>query len=316
MPFSDPVQECGGVVKLLTFFETPPMKIILFSRSGPARSAEELRQLFDTLRASGLGFLVNEEFAEAVRATIGLEIPADCIYGKRIGPQPEGTIMVCYGGDGTLLEGVHRLGGAPIPVMGINAGHLGFLTSAPQAGPEPLLERLAAGRIAVEPRTMIEVRGDFGAESERQLALNEFAVQRSGAGLIAVETDVDGEAVATYRGDGAIVATPTGSTAYSLSAGGPVVAPACACLVIAPLAPHNLTMRPVVIPDTAEVTMRIRTRHAAASVTLDNRSYPAADGATFRIRRAEERILLAVPHNISFYDTLRNKMMWGVDIRS
>ena len=77
MPFSDPVQECGGVVKLLTFFETPPMKIILFSRSGPARSAEELRQLFDTLRASGLGFLVNEEFAEAVRATIGLEIPAD-----------------------------------------------------------------------------------------------------------------------------------------------------------------------------------------------------------------------------------------------
>ncbi len=292
------------------------MKIILFSRPQSARAAEGLRRLFTAAARLGLDIAVNEEFAPAAAEVLGAPLPADKIYGARLGEQPAGTVMLCYGGDGTLLEGVHRLGGAPIPVMGINAGHLGFLTSAPQAGPEPLLERLAAGRIAVEPRTMLEVRGDFGAEGERQLALNEFAVQRSGAGLIAVETDVDGEAVATYRGDGAIVATPTGSTAYSLSAGGPVVAPACACLVIAPLAPHNLTMRPVVIPDTAEVTMRIRTRHAAASVTLDNRSYPAADGATFRIRRAEERILLAVPHNISFYDTLRNKMMWGVDIRS
>ena len=292
------------------------MRIILFSRPQSARAAEGLHRLFAAAERLGFDIVVNEEFAPAAAEVLGAPLPADRIYGARLGTQPEGTVMLCYGGDGTLLEGVHRLGGAPIPVMGINAGHLGFLTSAPQAGPEPLLERLASGRISVEPRTMIEVRGDFGAEDGRQLALNEFAVQRRGAGLIAVETDVDGEAVATYRGDGAIVATPTGSTAYSLSAGGPVVAPACACLVVSPLAPHNLTMRPVVIPDTAEVTMRIRTRHAAASVTLDNRSYPVADGASFRIRRAEERILLAVPHNISFYDTLRNKMMWGVDIRS
>ena len=122
--------------------------------------------------------------------------------------------------------------------------------------------------------------------------------------------------VATYHGDGVIVSTPTGSTAYSLSAGGPVVAPTCACLVISPLAPHNLTMRPVVIPDSATITLRVDARRSDAFVTLDSRVYAIGQEAAFTIKRADQKIFLSVPHNISFYDTLRNKMMWGVDIRS
>ena len=121
--------------------------------------------------------------------------------------------------------------------------------------------------------------------------------------------------VATYHGDGVIVSTPTGSTAYSLSAGGPVVAPSCACLIISPLAPHKLTMRPVVIPDTARIDLRLHERRSDSFVTLDNRIYPVGPEATFTVRRAEQKIFLAMPHNISFYDTLRNKMMWGVDLR-
>ena len=148
------------------------------------------------------------------------------------------------------------------------------------------------------------------------LAVNEAAVQRSGAGMISVECRVDDQQVATYYGDGVIVSTPTGSTAYSLSAGGPVVAPGCRCLVISPLAPHNLTMRPVVIPDTAVITLHVHTRRSDAFVTLDNRVYAVGQEATFTVKRAEQKIFLAVPHNISFYDTLRNKMMWGIDIRS
>ena len=140
--------------------------------------------------------------------------------------------------------------------------------------------------------------------------------QRQGAGMISVETYVNDQMVATYHGDGVIVSTPTGSTAYSLSAGGPVVAPTCQCLVISPLAPHNLTMRPVVIPDDSIISLRIRIRHSGAFVTLDNRTYPISQPGDFTVRRAEERIFLAVPHNISFYDTLRDKMMWGIDIRS
>ena len=200
--------------------------------------------------------------------------------------------------------------------MGINAGHLGFLTSAPSAGLDRIFAEIAAGGLDVEPRSMLRVEGDFAEQPDSRLALNEFTVQRHGAGMISVETYVDDQMVATYHGDGVIVSTPTGSTAYSLSAGGPVVAPACSCLVISPLAPHNLTMRPVVIPDTSVISLRVHARRADAFVTLDNRTYSAAPGATFTVKCAETRIFLAVPHNISFYDTLRNKMMWGIDIRS
>ena len=292
------------------------MKIILFSRRQLSHTAAEICQLFDALRLFGFDYAVNEEFAPLIGELTGMQIPPEKVYGQCIGQQPADSLMVCYGGDGTLLEGVHRLCGAPIPVMGINAGHLGFLTSAPSNGLNLIFREIAEGNIATEPRSMLRVTGEFARQPESQLALNEFTVQRHGAGMISVETYVDRQMVATYHGDGVIVSTPTGSTAYSLSAGGPVVAPTCQCLVISPLAPHNLTMRPVVIPDTGVITLNVDARRADAFVTLDNRTYPVSHGASFTVERAEQTIFLAVPHNISFYDTLRNKMMWGIDIRS
>ncbi len=292
------------------------MKIVLFSRSRLGHNAEELRLLFDTLDTLELDYEVNEEFAAAVQELTGLEIPVRKRYGDRIGPQPEGTTMVCYGGDGTLLEGVHRLGGAPIPVVGVNAGHLGFLTGAPSERLEEVFAEIARGFLTVQPRTMLEVEGDFAERPKNNLALNEFTIQRHGADMLAITTYVDGQMVAIYHGDGVIVSTPTGSTAYSLSAGGPVVAPACSCLVISPLAPHNLTMRPVVIPDTSRIALHVHERGSDSFATLDNRSHAVLPDARFEVRRAEQRLFLAAPHNISFYDTLRKKMMWGVDLRS
>lgn len=292
------------------------MKIVLFSRPQVAHDAGELRRLFDGMEAFGFDCAVNEEFAPVVERLTGRQIAPQCRYGGRVGEQPADALMLCYGGDGTLLEGVHRLCGAPIPVMGINAGHLGFLTSAPRNGLDQLFGQIARGEFSTEPRSMLSVAGDFLEEPDLHLALNEFTVQRHGAGMISVETYVDRQMVATYHGDGLIVSTPTGSTAYSLSAGGPVIAPTCRCLVLSPLAPHNLTMRPVVIPDGSVITLRVHVRHSEAFATLDNRTCPIAPEAEFTVRRAEEPIFLAVPHNISFYDTLRNKMMWGVDIRS
>ena len=292
------------------------MKIILFSRRQLPHTAGEICQLFEAFRIFGFDYAVNEEFAPLAEELTGIRIPPEKIYGQCTGKQPANSVMVCYGGDGTLLEGVHRLCGAPIPVMGINAGHLGFLTSAPSAGLNLIFKEIAEGRLTTEARSMIEVTGDYAEQPDTTLALNEFTVQRHGAGMISVETYVDDQIVATYHGDGVIFSTPTGSTAYSLSAGGPVVAPTCACLVISPLAPHNLTMRPVVIPDTAVITLHVHTRRSDAFVTLDNRVYAVGQEATFTVKRAEQKIFLAVPHNISFYDTLRNKMMWGIDIRS
>lgn len=291
------------------------MKIILFSRPQLAHTPEEIRQLFEAIRLFGFDYALNEEFAPVVREA-GIDLPAGKIYGGYIGKQPAETMMVCYGGDGTLLEGVHRLGGAEIPVMGINAGHLGFLTTAPSSGINLIFSQIAEQKITTEPRSLLEVSGEFAEEPSPRLALNEFTVQRHGAGMISVETYVDEQMVATYHGDGVIVSTPTGSTAYALSAGGPVVAPACACMVISPLAPHNLTMRPVVIPDTSVIRLHVHARRSEAFVTLDNRAYPSTHGAAYTVRQAARPIFLAVPHNISFYDTLRNKMMWGIDIRS
>jgi NAD+ kinase len=133
--------------------------------------------------------------------------------------------------------------------------------------------------------------------------------------MVSVETLINGNYVATYYGDGLVVATPTGSTAYSLSAGGPIVDPMCRCFVLSPIAPHNLTMRPVVIPDSSIVTLRIRSRGGEALISADNRTYTIFDGAEIRVRLAERRVILAMPHNNTFYDTLREKMMWGVDKR-
>lgn len=293
------------------------MKIILFSRPQVAHDAGELRQLFDGIDAFGFECVVNEEFAPVAERLTGRLFPPSARYGSRVGEvDARAAVMLCYGGDGTLLEGAHRLGGAPVPVLGVNAGHLGFLTSVPTGGMAPLLEEIRDGGLRTEPRTLLEVRGSFAQQPESTFCLNEFTVQRHGAGLISVETYVDEQMVATYHGDGVIVSTPTGSTAYSLSAGGPVVAPTCSCMVITPIAPHNLTMRPVVIPDTSRVRLHIRARHSDPFITLDNRTCAVAPEAVFTVERAEQKIFLAVPHNISFYDTLRKKMMWGVDIRS
>ena len=217
--------------------------------------------------------------------------------------------MVCYGGDGTLLDGVRLLGGAPVPVVGINAGHMGFLTGGRKEAIEELFAEIARGTLRIEQRTMLRVEGAVEGMPQGALAVNEAAVQRSGAGMISVECRVDDQQVATYYGDGVIVSTPTGSTAYSLSAGGPVVAPGCRCLVISPLAPHNLTMRPVVVPDTSDVALRVRTRRSAVTLSLDNTAYDVADDTEIRVSLSEKRIFLGQAHNISFYDTLRDKMM-------
>lgn len=293
------------------------MKLLLFSRRGVVHAADELRRTFAAIACYGFDFVVNKEFAETIRSLGVAQIPAEKEYGcNACPPVGDGAVMVCYGGDGTLLDGVRLLGGAPVPVVGINAGHMGFLTGGRKEAIEELFAEIARGTLRIEQRTMLRVEGAVEGMPQGALAVNEAAVQRSGAGMISVECRVDDQQVATYYGDGVIVSTPTGSTAYSLSAGGPVVAPTCACLVISPLAPHNLTMRPVVIPDSATITLRIDARRSDAFVTLDSRVYAIGQEAAFTIKRAEQKIFLAVPHNISFYDTLRNKMMWGIDIRS
>ena len=248
-----------------------------------------------------------------IERILGRSIPSENRYGETISKLSAECVMVCYGGDGTLLEGIHRLDGAPIPVVGINSGHLGFLATAPKESIDHIFKDIRDNNLKIEQRTMLALEGL--ADGKTRYALNEVAIQRLDATMINIKAHIDDQMTASYFGNGVILSTPTGSTAYSLSAGGPIVTPACNCLILSPLTPHNLTMRPMVIPDSATVRFEIDTRTRPASVSLDNRTYEIGDKTTLTVRRAERVVFLAVPHNISFYDTLRNKMMWGVDVR-
>ena len=293
------------------------MKIILFSRpKGFCHSHDDIVEIFAAIERHGFDYVLNEEFADVASAALGRTIPPQKLYADTIGEQPEGSVMVCYGGDGTLLDGVHRLGGCDVPVVGINSGHLGFLSLAQRDEIAEVFDGIAAGTLRFEPRAMLCAEGVFNGGKQGIYALNEVSVQRLGATMIAVETAIDGEYTSTCEGDGVIIATPTGSTAYSLSAGGPIVAPDCGCFLLTPLAPHNFGVRPVVVPDSAEVELTIHTRYGAASLSVDNRSFRISDGTRIKVRRAKEQILLVAQHNISFYQTLHSKMMWDVDIRN
>ena len=289
------------------------MKIVLFSRPQINHTVEDLRRLLNLIDHYGFDYAINQEFAAVVEQKLGIVVESEKIYGDTTGAQPAQSVMVCCGGDGTLLEGIHRLSDKTIPVAGINFGHLGFLTSATRDGVESLFEQIAERKLNIQPRTMLSIEGKSVG---RLFALNEVAAQRLEATMIKVVASVDNQIVAQYNGDGVILSSPTGSTAYSLSAGGPIVSPDCHCFLITPLAPHNFGMRPVVIPDTAEVVLTIHTRQGKAMLSIDNRTYSLSDGETITIRRAEEQILLVTPHNISFYETLHSKMMWDVDIRN
>ncbi|MBR4994668.1 MAG: NAD(+)/NADH kinase [Alistipes sp.] len=291
------------------------MKILLFSRPKIAPSAEDLKKIFALIERYGFDYAINQEFAEVVERTTNRKIEAEKIYTDSTGEQPSQSVMLCCGGDGTLLEGVQRLSNRDIVVAGINFGHLGFLTTATREGVGALFSDIATGRLQYRPRTMLQVCG-LDEEQGEITALNEVAAQRLEASMLKVVASVNGQVVAQYNGDGVIVATPTGSTAYSLSAGGPIVAPECSCFLLTPLAPHNFGMRPVVVPDSAEIELEIHARHGKAMLSVDNRTYNIGDGKKITIRRSNEKILLAVPHNITFYEALHSKLMWDVDIRN
>lgn len=289
------------------------MNIILFSRKELKHRPEQLRKMFASISRHGLEYSINEDFAMVIESLTDIRIDSLHRYCN-LPPSTGDDILITYGGDGTLLDAVELRPTPTTPIVGINCGRLGYLTADDGEGIEALFERIVERKLSFEPRQMLSVSGDLEC-GDNALALNEVTMHRHGATMISIEAIINGKTIATYHGDGLIVSTPTGSTAYSLSAGGPVVDPMCRCLVLSPLAPHNLTMRPVVVPDSSHITLRLSARGGEAFLSLDNRTYTLRDGATIELQTASEQLILATPHNNSFYDTLRDKMMWGVDNR-
>ncbi|MDY3979098.1 MAG: NAD(+)/NADH kinase [Tidjanibacter sp.] len=287
------------------------MKIILFSRHSQSVEPKELTALLESIEARGLDFCINSEMADCLSNRFGSEH----FYESLTDPIAQGAVMITYGGDGTLLEAVRVLGGRKVPVLGINSGRLGFLANVPKSEALSAIDSLCEGNYTIYSRSMLHIEGDFQREVAFPHAFNEFSIQRRHMGMIGVHIEIDGQPTVNYWSDGAIVSTPTGSTAYSLSAGGPIVAPECNCMILTPIAPHNLTMRPIVIPDSSCVRLTLNARDEYAQAGIDNENFVVRDGAVFEIRRSELNVFLVGLQNISFYDTLKNKMMWGLDGR-
>ncbi len=291
------------------------MKLIFFSRPGVPVAPADAAALLRAADAFGMDWAVGLPFALAAAGSDYGPVPSGKVYTAPAEAAAPESVLVSYGGDGTLLEAVRMLAGNPVPVLGINSGRLGFLAAVPRSRAVEAVAQLAAGRYSLEQRPLLKVSGDFPVPPEYPYAFNEFSIVRHRAQMIDVEVEADGERVAVYRGDGVLLSTPAGSTAYSLSVGGPIVAPGCNCFVLAPVAPHNLNMRPLVIPDSCEVRFRVDARGTNAIASLDNDMLRIGSDSEFRVKRADSSIFLVKLQNISFLDTLRNKMMWGLDSR-
>ncbi|WP_298062364.1 NAD(+)/NADH kinase [uncultured Rikenella sp.] len=221
-------------------------------------------------------------------------------------------LALSFGGDGTFLSTVRKMGESHIPILGINSGRLGFMAAVALEDLVKALDELRDGSYTIEERTLLAISGGI-----QGLAVNEFTIQKDGTAMISVEIGIDGEQVATYWADGAIVSTSTGSTAYSMSVGGAILAPGCRCLILSPIAPHNLNIRPLVVPDTSRITLKVTTRNGGKAIaTIDNRERPVADGTAFELAKAGHNLRVVRPAGNSFYKTLRNKLLWGVDARN
>src|SRR5580692_4516728 len=223
-------------------------------------------------------------------------------------------LLIVLGGDGTLLSAARMAAERKVPILAVNLGGLGFLTTVSQDELYSILEEIFSGKHRVSERVMLEseiVRA--GAVVRRQIALNDAVLNKAAlARIMDVEVRVDGEYVTTYKADGLILSTPTGSTAYSLAAGGPIVYPIVEAFVVTPICPHTLTNRPLVIPDSATIEVDFKAGDDAVFLTLDGQiGIELVRGDHIRVRKAAEKLLLVRPAKKTYYEILRNKLKWG-----
>ncbi|MBB6276165.1 NAD kinase [Porphyromonas circumdentaria] len=223
------------------------------------------------------------------------------------------SLIISFGGDGTFLRTVHKVEHLTTPILAINGGHLGFLTDIDASEALSYIDRLLANDYRIEERSIlsVEVEGRFLG-----YAFNEVAIQRRETGsMITVETHINEDYLADYAADGLIVAPPSGSTAYSLSVNGPIVAPHCPVILLTPVAPHSLSMRPVVIPDNAIINLKVHSRSSSFTIAVDGRFSVFPSGVPIVIRQATHKVSIIRLGTHSFYETLRTKLMWGKNPR-
>ncbi len=269
-----------------------------------------LREFFAALEKRDFRVSVAEDFA-CYLSENGIDLSGSMNTAACL---PEDTeCVISIGGDGTFLGAAEWVGDREIPILGINTGHLGFLASYSLEETEELVDVVAGDKGVIEKRALLEIRCEAMPEGFWPYALNEVAVLRGEtASTVTVHAEVDGYFLADYMADGLVVATPTGSTAYNLSAGGPILMPTLECSVISPIAPHSLTMRPLVVGGDSEIRLTTSSRVEYSRVSLDGRYFMMACGRDeLRIRKAGFSVKVLRRPDASFSRLLRNKLLWG-----
>lgn len=283
------------------------LRFALFGNIYQAKKSAAIQKILSSLSGFGAELLVDAEYYNFLTNDQQLNVP---VAGTFDDNNFDADFAISMGGDGTFLKTAERVGQKEIPILGVNMGRLGFLADIAPAGIEACLQALHEGDYAVEKRAMIEV------VSCGCYALNDVAIlKRDTASMISIRASIDGEYLTTYQADGLIVSTPTGSTAYSLSNGGPIIVPGTNVMAMTAVAPHSLNVRPIVIPDTAEITLDVESRSHSFLVAVDGRSEKCREGTRITLRRAPYNIYIVKRSGKQYFSTLREKMMWGADVR-
>lgn len=294
------------------------MKIAIFGNTYQQRSLPHIEQMLATLLASGVDVTVETQFAhylEQQNVAIALLKGCDTFdYGNHVAGA---DLAISVGGDGTILHTAQVAAPQHLPIVGLNSGHLGYLTAADISQAPALVHDLIAGRYVVEPRAMISISCDSPLLGVNYpYALNEIVVTRTDtSSMIAIDVMLGDVQLSTSKGDGLLVCTPTGSTAYNLSVGGPILEPLSHCLALSPISPHSLSLRPVVVADDAQITVIPRSRAKHCQVSIDGEIAKVPSGTPLHISKAPFATQLIMPTGRNFAETLRTKLLWGSDNR-
>lgn len=285
------------------------MKVALHSRDFHRKSVRFIEKVMDVIKASGAEVVVSDVAKKHLNGN-------NKAFDHKTGLKNV-NYFISIGGDGTLLDSVTYIGKLEIPILGINTGRLGFLATVSREEAETAIGLMVGGKLKTDKRTVLQLVSEPGLFEGKSFALNDFTIMKKDtSSMITVHVYADGTLLNSYWADGIIVSTPTGSTGYSLSGGGPLVFPSTEGFIITPVSPHNLTARPIVLNDKTELSFKVEGRTKKFMLSLDSRFEPIDDSVELKIKKASFKVKLLQPPNHSHFTTLRQKLNWGVDIRN
>lgn len=292
------------------------MNIALFGKSFSPERIPHLLQLIQAFQETGSSLVFYKPFADLISPHLTIpQLTSTFADHKEIRNGVD--MLLSVGGDGTMLDTVPVVRDSGVPVLGINMGRMGFLSSIAKHEISEAVERIVSGNFVIEERSLISLEHPTGLLGDLHVALNELSIFRNGTtSLIVINVYVNDVFVNAYWADGLLIATPTGSTAYSLSAGGPILTPDSSVFVITPIATHNLSVRPIVIPDKCLIKIKVTGRHTSYSLNLDSRSVVMDNSVDLVVKKAGFHMKLVKMEGKDFYSTIREKLLWGIDIRN